>query len=54
VELLQNMEFPKLDGNPLIDNVINKCWHNKYVTVSEGCGKQMAELFDVIGERCII
>lgn len=29
------MEFPKLDGNSLIDNVINKCWHNKYVTVSE-------------------
>lgn len=35
VDLLQNMEFPKLDGNPLIDNVIDKCWHNKYVTVSE-------------------
>ena len=29
------MEFPKLDGNPLIDNIIDKCWHNKYVTVSE-------------------
>jgi hypothetical protein len=35
VDLLQNMEFPKLEGNPLIDNVIDKCWHNKYVTVSE-------------------
>jgi hypothetical protein len=35
VDLLQNMEFPKLDGNPLIDNIIGKCWHNKYVTVSE-------------------
>ncbi|CRL30013.1 unnamed protein product [Penicillium camemberti] len=35
VDLLQNMEFPKLDGNPLIDNIIDKCWHNKYVTVSE-------------------
>lgn len=35
VDLLQNMEFPKLDGNPPIDNIIDKCWHNKYVTVSE-------------------
>lgn len=35
VDLLQNMEFPKLHGNPLIDNVIDKCWHNKYLTVSE-------------------
>jgi hypothetical protein len=35
VDLLQNMEFPKLDGNPMIDNIIDKCWHNKYVTVSE-------------------
>jgi serine/threonine protein kinase len=35
VDLLQNMEFPKLDGNPPIDNINEKCWHNKYVTVSE-------------------
>ncbi|KAJ5369313.1 uncharacterized protein N7496_009073 [Penicillium cataractarum] len=35
VDLLQNMEFPKLDGDPLIDSVIKKCWHHKYVTVSE-------------------
>lgn len=35
VDLLQNMEFPKLDGNPPIDDIIDKCWHNKYVTVSE-------------------
>ncbi|KAI9034835.1 uncharacterized protein KD926_005325 [Aspergillus affinis] len=35
VDLLQNMEFPTLDGNPLIDDIIHKCWHNKYVTVSE-------------------
>jgi serine/threonine protein kinase len=35
VDLLQNMEFPTLDGNPLIDNIIDKCWHNRYVTVSE-------------------
>ncbi|KAK2796764.1 hypothetical protein FQN50_009445 [Emmonsiellopsis sp. PD_5] len=36
VDLLRNMEFPKLDGDdPLIDNIINKCWHNKYSTVAE-------------------
>ncbi|KAJ5808430.1 protein kinase-like protein [Penicillium riverlandense] len=35
VELLQNMEFPKLDGDPLIDDVIDKCWHNKYATIAE-------------------
>ena len=35
VDLLQNLEFPELNGNPVIDNIINKCWHNKYVTVSE-------------------
>lgn len=35
VDLLQNMEFPELNGNPLIDNIIHKCWHNQYSTVSE-------------------
>mgnify|MGYP002718608218 FL=1 len=35
VELLQSMEFPNLDGNPLIDDIIAKCWHNKYATVSD-------------------
>ncbi|KAJ5715700.1 uncharacterized protein N7483_012881 [Penicillium malachiteum] len=35
VELLQDKKFPKLDGIPLIDNVIQRCWHNKYVKVSE-------------------
>lgn len=35
VDLLQNMEFPKLDGDPLIDDIIEKCWHNKYATIAE-------------------
>ncbi|KAJ5088653.1 hypothetical protein N7456_012269 [Penicillium angulare] len=35
VDLLQNMEFPKLDSNPLIDNIIDKCWHNKYSRILE-------------------
>ncbi|CAG8030895.1 unnamed protein product [Penicillium salamii] len=35
VELLQNMEFPKLDGDPLFDDIITKCWHNKYSTIAE-------------------
>jgi hypothetical protein len=35
VELLQNMEFPDLDGDPLIDDIIDHCWHNEYATVAE-------------------
>ncbi|KAL3447516.1 hypothetical protein BJX65DRAFT_276901 [Aspergillus insuetus] len=29
------MEFSRSNGNPLIDEIINKCWHNQYVTVSD-------------------
>ena len=35
VDLLQDMHFPKLDGDPLIDDIIDKCWHNKYATIVE-------------------
>ncbi|KAK2804736.1 hypothetical protein FQN50_006474 [Emmonsiellopsis sp. PD_5] len=35
VKLLQNMEFPTLHGDPAIDDIIDKCWHNKYGTVAE-------------------
>lgn len=35
VDLLQNMVFPKLNGDPLIDDIIDKCWHNKFVTIAE-------------------
>lgn len=35
VDLLQNMEFPKMDGDLWIDDIINKRWHNKYATVGE-------------------
>ncbi|EFW14298.1 conserved hypothetical protein [Coccidioides posadasii str. Silveira] len=35
VKLLQNMEFPTLDGDPVIDDIIDRCWHNKYATVAE-------------------
>jgi serine/threonine protein kinase len=35
VDLLQNMEFLILDGDLLIDDIINKCWHNKYPMVAE-------------------
>jgi hypothetical protein len=34
-DLLQNMKFPTLDGDPLIDEMINKCWHNKYAAIAE-------------------
>lgn len=35
VELLQNMEFPDLHGDPLIDGIIHRCWHNKYFLISD-------------------
>ncbi|KAJ5924851.1 serine/threonine protein kinase [Penicillium verhagenii] len=35
LDLLQNMVFPKLDGDPLIDNIIDKCWHNQYLTLPD-------------------
>jgi hypothetical protein len=35
VDLLRDMEFPKLDGNPLINDIIDKYWHNKYVKVAD-------------------
>ncbi|KAK1147631.1 hypothetical protein N8T08_000973 [Aspergillus melleus] len=35
VELLQNMDFPKLDSDPLIDEIIKKCWHNEYNTIAD-------------------
>ncbi|QKX60872.1 uncharacterized protein TRUGW13939_08018 [Talaromyces rugulosus] len=34
VDLLINMEFPTLNGNSRIDDIIYKCWHNKYATIS--------------------
>lgn len=34
-DLLQHMEFPKLNGEPLIDFIIDGCWHNKYATVTD-------------------
>lgn len=35
MDLLQNMEFPNLDGDLLIDDIINKCWHNRYAMIAE-------------------
>lgn len=35
VGLLQNMIFPEVKGDPLIDDIIHKCWHNKYHKVAD-------------------
>lgn len=35
LDLLQDMKFSKLDEDPLIDDIINKCWHNQYPTLAE-------------------
>ncbi|GLI79002.1 hypothetical protein PoHVEF18_007324 [Penicillium ochrochloron] len=53
VELLRDMEFPKLDGNPLINDIIGKCWHNKYVKVADSAAhtkKLLHETPDKSGE----
>ncbi|KAL1854240.1 hypothetical protein Plec18167_000159 [Paecilomyces lecythidis] len=49
VELLQNMEFPELDGNPLIDNIIKKCWHNEFISIS-GLAAQTRDIRSSDGE----
>jgi len=55
LDLLQDMLFPNLDGNdPLINNIIDKCWHNKYATISElaSCTKVLLdERIDVEGSN---
>lgn len=48
LDLLQNMEFPELDGDPMIDDIINKCWHNKHRTVSELAARTEILLSEVI------
>ncbi|KAL4913012.1 serine/threonine protein kinase [Aspergillus aurantiobrunneus] len=35
MEKQENMEFPELNGDPIIDALIDKCWHNRYATVRE-------------------
>lgn len=34
VHLLQQMESPKLDKDPSIDDIIDQCWHNRYPTIA--------------------
>ncbi|KAK9234429.1 hypothetical protein V1525DRAFT_59299 [Lipomyces kononenkoae] len=33
------MEFPKLDGDPTIDDIFYKCWHNKYAAIADLVGQ---------------
>ncbi|KAI9036198.1 uncharacterized protein KD926_002228 [Aspergillus affinis] len=35
VDLLQSIKFPELNGYYMIDDIIDRCWHNKYGTVRE-------------------
>lgn len=50
MDLLQNMEFPKLDGDPLIDDIIDKCWHNQYRTLADLAAHTETLLKEPIGE----
>jgi hypothetical protein len=51
VNLLQNMDFPKLDGDPLIDDIIENCWHNKYTTIAELAAYTETLLLDRTNEK---
>jgi hypothetical protein len=51
VDLLQNMEFPILNGDPLLDDMINKCWHNKYATIAELAAYTETLLSERINEK---
>jgi serine/threonine protein kinase len=33
-DLLQKMIFPELNGNPMIDSIITKCWHGEYKSIA--------------------
>lgn len=46
VHLLQHMEFPNLVGDSSIDDIIHKCWHNKYPTIAELASDTEALLLD--------
>src|SRR5699024_8106644 len=44
VDSLQSREFPKLDGDPQIDNIINKCWRNQYALLRSWLGVRRPSL----------
>lgn len=67
IDLSQDVEFPTLDGDPAINDIIYKCWHNKYATVAdlatqtktlltEGANEEGAnsELISVTERRAVI
>ena len=35
MDLLQDMKFPNLNGDPLLDDIIDKCWHSQYHTLAD-------------------
>ena len=40
------MQFPTLDGNPFIDDIISQCWHNEYLRVSDLATHTKALLYE--------
>lgn len=34
-QILQNMELPVLNDEPIIDDIIHKCWQNQYKSIAE-------------------
>ena len=35
LDLLQKTMFPELNGEPMIDSIIKKCWHGEYKLIAE-------------------
>ncbi|KAJ5087749.1 protein kinase domain-containing protein [Penicillium angulare] len=48
MELLKNMQFPVLDCDPMIDELIHKCWYNQFTTIAN-LAEATKALFD---KRC--
>lgn len=46
VELLQDMQFPALHGDKVIDDIISRCWHNGYGKVAELAAYTETLLYD--------
>ncbi|KAJ5287262.1 protein kinase domain-containing protein [Penicillium angulare] len=47
-KLFQDMQFPVLDCDPMIDELIHKCWHNQFPTIAS-LAAATKQLFD---KRC--
>ncbi|KAL3456784.1 kinase domain-containing protein [Aspergillus heterothallicus] len=50
---LRNMEFPELNGDPVLDGLIGKCWHNKYARIADLAVETREVLLAAQGEEAL-